>query len=291
MARRAIFCFVHIEKAAGMTLHALLRNNFPFSYVTVTPWYLWSNEAGAELTAEEVRGLARALPNLRGFGGHTTRSYCGYADALGRPVRYFTFLREPIARYVSHYRHQVHAMKKGWTLDTFLNERRFDDYMTVRLAGRPDVEQAKRQLRKAFCCVGLMERFDESLLLLRGALGYPKMDLRYQRENESRAPGGASESLEDASVQERLRRANRLDLELYRFARDELYPAQVAAYGAGLSADLSALQAANRGYRFPAWRRAAWTAYRRLVTRPIESWLHRRAERRRPAASNGGGAS
>lgn len=291
MARQPIFCFVHIEKAAGMTLHALLRNNFPFSYVTVTPWYLWSNEVGAELTAEEVRGLARALPNLRGFGGHTTRSYCGYAEAVGRAVRYFTFLREPIARYVSHYKHQVHAMNKGWTLDTFLNERRFDDYMTVRLAGCRDVERAKRQLREAFCCVGLMERFDESLLLLRSALGYPTMDLRYQRENESRAPGGGREALGDPSVQERLRSANRLDLELYRFACEELYPAQVEAYGAGLSADLTALQTANRGYRFPAWRRAAWTAYRRLLTRPIESWLHRRAEGRRSAESKGGGAS
>jgi hypothetical protein len=72
----------------------------------MTPWYLRANARGNELSFEEVLMLFRLLPHTRGFGGHTTRSYLGYERAAGRPIRYVTFVRDPVKRYLSHFNHQ-----------------------------------------------------------------------------------------------------------------------------------------------------------------------------------------
>lgn len=276
--RRRLVCFVHVEKAAGMTLHGIFRNNWPAGYLTLTPWELWSNEPGSELTPGELRWLLNALPWTRGVGGHTVRSYLGYGEAVRRPVAYVTVLRDPVSRYISHYNYQREVMGKGWTIESFLREPRFDNFMTRRIAGSSDVERAKRELRDRFSFVGLVERYDESLLLMRDRLGLPGMDLRYQRENARSSPAPAAGVPDSREVRDRIREANSLDLELYRFVRRVLFPQYVDGYAGDLRRDLDGFQRRNRFFRFDPVRRFWWRAYRHLGYRHLERiarMLHR----------------
>ena len=277
-----MICFVHIERAGGTTMHSIFRQNYPLGFLTLTPWHLWSNESDHELTAEEVKWLARLLPQTRGFGGHTTRCYVGYEEALGHAVQYVTFLREPIQRYKSHFHYQCATMKKDWTIDTFLAEKRFDNFQTRRIAGSDDVGLAKRYLDERFKFVGLTERFDESLVLLGQALGLTKFNTLYARENESRDPGYAEDPrLKEPELLERIRERNILDVELYDYVRREVYPRFVASFCGDLASATSQQQARRKYYRFPTSRRLVWQAHRHLVYRHIEGLLHGWIARRR----------
>ena len=75
------------------------------------------------------------------------------------------------------------------------------------------LERAKENLGR-FRCVGLAERFDESLVLLKRRIGYQNILYDDQRVNTSRPRGaGVPEELRTAAEH-----ANSFDRELYRHA-------------------------------------------------------------------------
>ena len=274
--RPDMLCFVHIERAGGTTLHYIIRNNF-LSFLTLTP-SLWSNDPTTIFTAKELRALLRWLPYTKGFGGHNTRAYVQYESVTDRPIRYFTFLRNPIARYLSHFSYQVDRMNRPWSLDSFLSEPRFANYMTTRIAGGPDVTRAKELLREQFVFVGLTERFDESLVLLRHALDLHHFDIRYEHKNAGRGRlhSPSNDLLNDPDTLTRVRSQNLLDLELYDFARNELYPEYVNRYGSELSGDVDRFREENDGFRFHRRRRYAWGIYRKFLYQPLETAIRHR---------------
>jgi hypothetical protein len=169
-----------------------------------------------------------------------------------------------------------------WTLERFLQERRFDDYQTRRLAGRFDLDAAKRALGEQVDVVGLTERFDESLLLLRSAIGERGVSFHYERRNT--LDRGELIRFEDLSpeMQERVRGANRLDLALYDYACKEVFPRQVAAYPGDMATDLEAFRRTNRDFRPSRLRRRLVSPYRFLLKRYVEPVIHARYGRARP---------
>lgn len=159
-------CYIHIEKCAGTTLHHTLKYNFP-GYMVLRPWYYWLNEEGNNLSAKELKAIKTIFPFLSGIGGHTTRTFLKYEDIIKKPFTYFTILREPIARYMSHYNHQVNKMNINWSLEEFIDDDRFNNFMTRRIAGKEDLELAKKRLLEDYDFVGLFEKLNESLVLLK----------------------------------------------------------------------------------------------------------------------------
>ena len=88
--------------------------------------------------------------------------------------------------------------------------------------------------------VGLTERFDDSFILLRRALGW-RLPM-YMSVNAARTSEGAPV---DEGAIAAIRKRNRFDLELYHFARG-LFEAAVARHGSSLRRELAAFQALNR---------------------------------------------
>ncbi len=239
-------CFVHIEKAGGITLHALLHRLF-WGYVSPSPAF------GEHFTARDLKRLHRFWPfALSGIGGHRMGAWQDYESAVGRPVFCFTFLRDPLQRYLSHLNWQLHVKKRFDRPEDFIHSGYFDDFQTYRIAGERNFAKARRLLRERFAFVGLLEDYDRSLLLWRAALGRPDLDLRYQRENV-KDYGSSGFVFED--LPERLRRKvlekNARDMDLYRWVCEELYPAQERAYEGDLEKDLAAFRQMNAGYRSP----------------------------------------
>ncbi len=271
MGGRPLICFVHIERAGGTTLHYIFRNNY-LSFATLTP-VKWTNDDEQAFRADDLARLLKWLPFTKGIGGHGTRSYFDYESVAGRPVSYVTFLRDPVKRYISHFNYQVYELGIDWTIESFLAEPRFDDFMTKRIAGTLDVAEAQRRLAADFAFVGLAERFDESLVLMKRALGADRFDARYELRNSSRDPryDDARRKLSQPSVLDAIRAHNRRDLELYRFARDELFPKFVDDFPGDLAEEARRLAQSNEEFRFSTVRRATWSAYRRLVYRNLES--------------------
>jgi hypothetical protein len=169
---------------------------------------------------------------------HPVRLIRGHFDlSIGRllpaDTRFFTLLRDPVERAISHYYHYrrktadpVHALAMQSTLAEWVSACglvEMDNGQTRRLAGEMSLpcgqvtpqllERAKRNLAGRFAVVGLTERFEESLILLHRAFGWPLYRIDSRNVGSDRPPraGVNEETLEV------IRKHNRFDLELYRF--------------------------------------------------------------------------
>lgn len=261
-----MICFIHIERAGGTTLHHVFRNNYA-SFVTLYPWYYWANEEDNVFTRREAQNFFKLVPQPVAFGGHTSRSYLGYEDVVNVPVEYMTFVRSPISRYMSHYYYQNHVMKRNWTIERFLDEPRFSNYMTKRIAGDFDVEKAKDELSRRFRFVGITERFDESLLLMKKRLGLKEFNPYYEIKN---AVPARAKNEEMDKYSGRIIENNLLDIELYRFVEHELFPTYIGDYGSSLDKDQKELAEINKMYKFPLYMKLSRALYRLLYYRNVE---------------------
>jgi hypothetical protein len=246
--------YIHMEKCGGMSLHHALRYALP-NYEILKPWWYWSNESSNYFSAEELKLLKRLHPVVKGVGGHTTRSYANYEEVLDRPAFYFTFLRDPIARYLSHLNHQVNKMHVAWSVDEFLKERRFNNLMTRRIAGCDNLDLAKCRLRDDFGMVGLFESYDQSLVILsRMMFGAPN-GLHYEHMNDSESETKVKFNDLSHDLQAMVTENNALDIKLYEWVKRELFPSYLDSYIGDLEADVGRFRDENSGFRY---NRAKW---------------------------------
>jgi hypothetical protein len=242
--------FLHLPKTGGVTLRTTLKWKYAPDMLTFETLTKPAESLG-EVPLSERR-------NARVLTGHL---HYGVHDYIPQRCEYITLLREPIARVISYYyyilghpKHWRHAelVRSGMTLNEFVRtsaERGIENDQTRMLSGRgageldagslgrEALDEAKRNLER-FLVVGLTERFDESFILIRRALGW-KLPL-YVTANVSTRPKPASE----AAV-ELIRQRNQLDLELYEFAR-ELFSAAVEREAESLRREVAIFRTLNR---------------------------------------------
>jgi Galactose-3-O-sulfotransferase len=238
--------FIHLPKTAGVTVSAILRGQ----YTDVER--LERDKVGDDARALRVRsgGSARAVAGHMPYGLH---------KVLSRPCAYLTVLRDPVQRIASHYHWVSRHPSSPRHAELVSNRMSISDYVQwhsaarafnngqTRLLGREwfdyddpateeTLEAAKRNLER-FVCVGLMDRFDESVLMMRRKLGWSWPT--YQPRNVAPAQDPI-----DAETRETILRYNRLDVELCRWAR-ERFDREAERLGAALAADLRAFRAMN----------------------------------------------
>jgi hypothetical protein len=109
------------------------------------------------------------------------------------------------------------------------------------IAGFADVDEAIRILQAKQIFVGLTERFDESLVLLKGLVA-PGLNLGYRRINAAPNNAIAKGLLSTDRTRQILVDANQADLNLYNYVKSELYPALQAQYGPSLQTDVEEYQ-------------------------------------------------
>jgi hypothetical protein len=126
--------------------------------------------------------------------------------------------------------------------------------MVRKLAGERDLAAAKAILKTKMQFVGIQEKFDESLVLMRDALGLSDLSVAYgePRNTAARRVGGLIYRLRGRLTQQSdtaekamqaralsdidqhhglLVEANSLDQQLYDYACDEIWPRQIERYG------------------------------------------------------------
>lgn len=205
-----VLIFSHIPKCAGRTFSAILDKWFLSTggnsrsglYATGTIYGQFLGQNKLEATAH----LAGLSPNLRYLRGHLP---FGVHKGLALDPVYITFLRDPLARALSHF--AFGAGRAGWTLNTpFANVVRrggiLDNPMTRQLAGlrSPDAPCTDETLQVAmknlsnFGFVGLVEQFDQSLQLFLSRFGLPSVVyLDRGRGRPVDLPDGLAEQVRD----------------------------------------------------------------------------------------------
>jgi hypothetical protein len=246
--------FLHIPKTAGTTLHRIIERQYRPEEL-YSPGLTKGHQVGELAKLSEER---RA--EIRMFRGHMG---FGVDRHLPVPATYMTILREPIDRVVSYYYfirrtpdHYLHDFVEfGETdLKTFVDSKAhvmIDNAQTRVLSGvwhgppfggctEEMLETAKSNLRDRFAVVGLTERFDETLLLMKRAFGW--RNVFYTRQNvSSRRP--SRKELAPETLQA-IASTNQLDIALYRYAAG-LFEEQVSRYGSSFVAQVKAFRLTN----------------------------------------------
>lgn len=234
--------YLHVPKCGGSTLNNLLKRNVPGSarYYVTPQDVATSRRELAALPDDEKR-------QIRLLHGHL--SY-GWHEHLPQEAVYFTVLRDPVARVVSHYNYvRFRTDHSHYLRDAVQREEMsLADYVTsgvcdeanngqVRLlSGVEDIvqvpygpskveygtndeallEQALANIDRHFAMIGVQERFDESILLMGSKLGFTH--LAYEPTNighhhyTKRTP-----TPDDVAL---IKRYNQLDLALYQMVRE-----------------------------------------------------------------------
>ncbi len=176
--------FLHIPKTGGSSLRQVIRRHYhPTSIYSI---YQYSEKRLRQLQnlSEERREEINLLE------GHFN---LGYHQFFNQPYSYITMLRDPVERIISLYYFILNT--RGWVYDEIMSRNMeleefvrsgidptVENHQTRMLAsidynnvpfGQSSIDilqKAKHNLQSHFSVVRLTERFDESLLLLRGLL-------------------------------------------------------------------------------------------------------------------------
>lgn len=216
--------FIHIPKTAGTSFRRLLDKQYPGH--KLLPLY-----EPYPYTPEVLARLKRQAQQATACIGHVP---FGIDRQLGIDARYVTFLRDPVERVVSYYRHnQRHAnarfhqqIKEGMTLADLVRsgiDAECHNNMTRMISGIGDnrrltdravLEQAIDNIERRFLFIGLTEQFDQSVDLLGSRLGWRRQGLVKPALN--RAPDQKRFPL-DEQTRALVLEYNDLDLALYRY--------------------------------------------------------------------------
>jgi len=228
-----VLVFVHIPKTGGLTLAEIIRRQYPSDSTT------WMSFQKPDQVSAFLKKSPEEKADIKCVMGHFP---FGFHSHLPGPSVYVTLLREPVARLISECRYIQRRPGEGpwWppkealkSLDAYLDYRiatRAVNVQTRLISGHfPKVgapppfdplpanalDEAKRNLKEHFAVVGVTDRFDEALLLMKKRIGWAK-SISYARRNAAPEPF-TTDGLSPEFVA-RIRMHTQLDAELVAYA-------------------------------------------------------------------------
>lgn len=202
---------------------------------------------------------------------HTNMVPFGIHKYLPQPVDYITIVRHPVDREISEYYYIIRT--PSHPAHYAVKELRFQDYVTSGVLASQvqntqtriisgvggayqifgyektltslDLQRAKANIEKRYLLVGLFERFDETMVLLKRALGWSMRDIFYRRQNV----GNNRPSVDKVAghIINDIERYNKLDFELYAYAM-QLFEKRIAEQGSSFGRELLLFRFCNKIY-------------------------------------------
>jgi len=223
---KKILAFVHIEKAAGQTFTRILENNYIYKHCRVAPL---KKEHQGVFTADAMKTIIRINPFVEAISGHSVRP-CSDLESLVPKVRYVTLMRDPVKRYISHYQYWMQILKKNISFEEFLTLESVYNFQTKKIAGSADMIKAKKILKEKVFLVGVVEEFDDFLKILKLKIAPQSFHCGYKRKNVAKANRIRDYINKNwGKYRDRVFENNVLDIELYDFAKNELFQSEKIA--------------------------------------------------------------
>jgi len=207
--KRIVFC--HIPKTGGTTLNGLLRGYFGPRILSVIP------AKGTVYTYDDLKRDLKYFKNVQCFSGHSMRPYIDFKE---HEFRWFTFLREPYERYISHYIHQKTNRNKNYNMDLIRWGQTYkrSNWQVRWIAGEESFDKAIELLETKFSFVGITEELITSLLYFQSDLELPNFYKPQSPKNLSRRPNLKKYLLaKDSGYLEFIAQQNSLDKKLYQY--------------------------------------------------------------------------
>jgi hypothetical protein len=178
---------------------------------------------------------------------------------------------------ISHY----HQLKRRWKSDVDFERalREWGDLENLHvklMVGERNLDKAKFFLEKQCGFVGFTEKFDLSMHVF-GKLSPIKLDVSYLKRRITSDKSTKNKLQTDARLLEMAREVNRLDVELYAFAMNEVFPRLCEKAGIRVTDDVPRLDTQEDRFRF---KYAFGRFYNRIVYRELAR------KRRQKSSSN-----
>ena len=246
-------------------MRSILLRKFPgeTSYYMSTATNPLCIEEFKNLSEERKSGIRYLHTNMVPFGLH---------EYLPQPADYIAMVRNPVDRVISEYfflirtkDHPAHPAVKDLSFYDYVTKgvlaSQVKNTQTRIIAGagggfklssyekplsRRTLQIAKANIQQHYILVGLVERFDETLLLLKRALGWRMRDIYYIRQNvgNNRPP----ENEIATCTTNIIRRSNKLDFELYEYAK-QLFEKRISEQDSYFKRELRMFWFCNKIYR------------------------------------------
>lgn len=231
--------FLHIPKAAGTTLLQIINQIYPKSK------HYSFDTAKSEYCIDVLKHLSiKQKQNFKIVSGHISFGFHNYFEPNN--FKYFTILRNPTDRIVSHYyysarktNHYLYSLRKEkdislkeYVQSGITNE--VNNGMAKQIAGLyvndnfgyynldksvlSDSElfdRAVKNLESYFSVIGLMEEFDKFLILLKENLHMPLINFKYSTKNQAQIK---PKKLTDEEL-EIIYTYNKVDFKLYDYCK------------------------------------------------------------------------
>jgi hypothetical protein len=259
-----VLIFQHIPKTGGITLSHLLLQHFDRDQIfhvrnpehTKAPVFgsTWGMMDEFIALPESRRSEFRCVMGHMPFGIH---------EHVPGKSGYLTVLRDPVERILSQHgqynrmvQNQEIKADRLLSLEEYLDLKpsTLDNHQTRFLLGpayqdrsdRDRFERVRKNLEKHFSLVGVLESFDETVLILNKLMGWSCVGFRRRNVGSLRS----SRDEISPALLERMKEMNDLDFRLHAYAKEHLNRA-IDSYGPGFDEDLADLRAANRKFSRP----------------------------------------
>lgn len=252
-----MLAFIHIQKTAGQTMRAILRKNFGSQHCDTL--------VNDNIHPRDWRWVKLCYPNLQSLAGHGVKITPQF-EAQFPQARYFTTVRDPFSRCLSGYQYHCERANQVKEFGEWLalNSNR----MCSIICGEENAEHAIELMETKIDFVGMMERFDESLILWKKWTGIADLDLSYQSTNKAKSNQIKNQILETPGYRELIQECHTEDQKLYDYIQNEIYPRQMTSYGDSLENDLREFNVQQKTATNSSWAAVVGKLKRNLIFRP-----------------------
>ena len=222
--------FAHMMKTAGTSVSMQLIRHFG-KRMHIVPGGLGMSESdyGKWQLENDLRALQTPIDLI---AGHPMRPYVDFGQR-SKNMAWFTFMREPNERYVSHFLHDLKwtdgfaykrysSMKKKNVIEWESIEG-FSNYQTKFLAGEVNLEKAISVLESQMAWVGRTEEFECSMCSFKRHFGIDDFYIDMTRTNSSLAGTSLKNSI-FAKHFDFINDMNQVDSELYKYFLANIWP-------------------------------------------------------------------
>lgn len=231
-----IIIFSHIPKCGGVTMNYILRRHFGLKHIETIQKYQNNKMI---FNNDDLLFQIKINPFVNSIAGH------GFAcldinriNIKNKNLLFYTMLRNPIDRVFSQYRFQVKRYNLSDDFNKWFQEYHISNGIVKHIAGSNNLGLAMDILSNNYQAVGLMEKYDESLLIFKQRLSLQGINLHYKIKNVT------NKSERDKEIEYKYKDmviSNNLnDIKLYEFVLNTIWENQIDDYNLSkLEADLS----------------------------------------------------
>ena len=241
--------FSHLTKNGGTTIVNILRNNFLTKYTLLAGFNIKNNV----LKQNQLNKVNCYHPKSKAISGHSIKPYIDLSwdknHENNNSIK-IIFLRDPISRFVSSYNHFYNHTKKI-SFQKYI-ELYASNFQTNWISNTSSSKSDKNFKKSKKYFVGIVEMFDESLVLLRERyfqkFNY-ELNICYEKSNMQKIYALRKN---DISLKHKRILRNKLkeDFILYERAIEEIYNIQKNSYKGNLDDDILGFKKQNQNFRF-----------------------------------------